>query len=35
VRVSFGPFNAADDVDAVVDTVALLVGGESASGLRV
>ncbi len=34
VRVSFGPFNAADDVDAVVDTVALLVSGESASSLR-
>lgn len=27
VRVSFGPFNATDDVDAVVNTVASLVGG--------
>jgi len=27
VRVSFGPFNGADDVDAVVNTVAMLAGG--------
>ena len=27
VRVSFGPFNGADDVDAVVMTVAMLAGG--------
>ena len=27
VRVSYGPFNGADDVDAVVTTVAMLAGG--------